>query len=143
MRTERAAAAGYFAPLVVSSYTLLTTYRRTGVPVATPVNVAAGGDRAWFRTWDTSGKAKRLRHTPQVQVRPCTVTGKPRGEPLGAQARLLDGAGAGQAARALAARYPLTHSWLIPRYHRLRGWRTLHYELAPPDAENPAGAAAA
>ena len=42
---------------------LLTTYKRSGDPVATPVSIAFADDRAFFRTYDKAGKAKRLRNT--------------------------------------------------------------------------------
>jgi len=56
-------AGGYFEPLSKAKYTSVTTFRRSGQPVATPVHVVTDGDVAYFRTWDVSGKAKRLRHT--------------------------------------------------------------------------------
>jgi len=44
----------------------LTTFRKNGTPVATPVHVVVDGDVAYFRTWDVAGKAKRLRQTPRT-----------------------------------------------------------------------------
>jgi PPOX class probable F420-dependent enzyme len=125
---------GYFAPVSGAKYIQLTTYRRDGRGVATPVHAVADGDMAYFRTWNVSGKAKRLRHTPAVQVAPSTFRGRPRAAPIGAQAHLLDGEAANRAARLLAARHPLLHGWLIPWYHRRRGWTTQHYQLEPPAA---------
>lgn len=40
------------APFVRQKTVLLTTYRRDGTPVGTPVHIAVDGDRAFFRTWD-------------------------------------------------------------------------------------------
>jgi hypothetical protein len=54
---------GYFEPLRRATYLQLTTFRRSGQPVPTPVHVVTDGAIAYFRTWDASGKAKRLRHT--------------------------------------------------------------------------------
>src|SRR5919112_1001238 len=48
----------------------LTTFRRDGTPVSTPVNVAVEGDRAVFRTYEQAGKFKRLRNDPRVEVAP-------------------------------------------------------------------------
>lgn len=56
-------------------YVSLTTYRRTGDPVATPVWVVRDGDRLLVTTGGTSGKVKRLRHTPRVTVTECDVRG--------------------------------------------------------------------
>jgi len=46
---------------------LLTTYRRNGDPVVTPVNIAVEGDRAFIRTYDKAGKARRIRNNPIVR----------------------------------------------------------------------------
>jgi PPOX class probable F420-dependent enzyme len=80
---------GYFAALSASNYMLLTTFRRDGRAVATPVHVVAEADRAFFRTWDVSGKAKRLRHTATVEVAPCSSRGRSRGPAVRAKVVLL------------------------------------------------------
>lgn len=108
---------------------LLTTYRRDGMPVGTPVHIATDGNHAYFRTYDASWKAKRLRRNPNVEVAPSTVRGKPIGEAIRGHARLLEGEEARRAARTLARKYRLLHRLLIPWSHRLKGWKTLHYEL--------------
>jgi PPOX class probable F420-dependent enzyme len=54
----------------------LTTFRRTGRPVATPVWVARDGDDLIVTTPEGSGKVKRLRHTARVELRPCGRSGK-------------------------------------------------------------------
>ena len=123
---------GYFAALSASKYMLLTTFRRDGRAVATPVHVVAEADRAFFRTWDVSGKAKRLRHTATVEVAPCSSRGRSRGPAVQARAVLLDGEASQQAARALAHEHPILHGHLIPWYHRRRGWTTQQYRLDPP-----------
>jgi uncharacterized protein len=114
---------------------LLTTRKRDGTTVGTPVNIALGPDgRAYFRTWSTTGKVKRIRNFPQVQVAPCTARGKATGPWRQATARQLTGPEAAVAARALAARYPVLQGFLVPAFHRLTSKTTLHYELLPPDA---------
>lgn len=124
---------GYFAPLTVSHFCLLTTFRRAGTPVATPVNVVVEGDAAYFRTWDTSGKARRLRHTPRVELRPCNRRGQAReGDPVPATATLLAGEESRHAADVLGRQHPLVHRLIVPPYHRLRGWATQQYRLDPP-----------
>ncbi|HXW45088.1 MAG TPA: PPOX class F420-dependent oxidoreductase [Streptosporangiaceae bacterium] len=124
--------AGYFAPLSAAKYVQLTTFRRDGRAVATPVHIVTDGDRAFFRTWDVTGKAKRLRHNPAVQVAPATARGRPLGPPLRAEARLLGGEESDRAARMLARKHPILHGWLIPWYHRRRGWTTQQYRLEQP-----------
>lgn len=129
---EPARAPGYFAPVSGVTYIQLTTFRRDGRAVPTPVHVVTDGDAAYFRTWNTAGKAKRLRHTAAVEVAPATFRGRPLGPPIPAQAHLLDGEPAQRAARLLAARHPILHGLLIPWYHRRRGWTTQQYRLDPP-----------
>ncbi len=58
-------------------YMLLTTFRRDGTPVATPVWVVRLDDeRVGFWTSSGSGKAKRLAHTARVTVTPCDARGR-------------------------------------------------------------------
>lgn len=63
--------------LTDEKYLLLTTFRRDGTAVATPVWVVPldGGS---FGMWTSSGsgKAKRLAHTDRVLVQPCNARGK-------------------------------------------------------------------
>jgi len=132
---RRGQEAGYFAPISRTKYTQLTTFRRNGTPVATPVHVVAEPDEpdvAYFRTWDTTGKAKRLRHTSAVLVAPSTLRGRALGPAIRAEARLLDGAASQHAASLLASKHPILHGRLIPWYHRRRGWVTQQYRLDPP-----------
>ena len=124
----------YFAALSATDYMLLTTFRRDGRAVATPVHVVTEADRVFFRTWDVSGKAKRLRHTPTVEVAPCNSRGRRPGPAVRARAVLLNGEASEQAARALAKRHPILHGHLIPWYHRRRAWTTQQYRLEPPEA---------
>jgi PPOX class probable F420-dependent enzyme len=57
-------------------YVLLTTFRRDGHPVATPVWWAdLGAGKYGFWTSSNSGKAKRLAHTARVTVQPCNARG--------------------------------------------------------------------
>ena len=73
------AARSYLAPLAGANYVVLTTFRRDGRAVPTPVHLVVSGDAGYLRTWDVSGKAKRLRHTPRVTVAPSTMRGRPTG----------------------------------------------------------------
>ena len=121
---------GYFTPLRGAKAALLTTFRRDGTPVSTPVHVVVERDTAVFRTWEPSGKWKRMRRDPQVLVAPSTTFGRPTGRALGATVELLEGDEDRAAARELVHAHPVSHR-LIPVLHRLRGWRTHHYRLRP------------
>ncbi|WP_369696750.1 PPOX class F420-dependent oxidoreductase [Streptomyces sp. XD-27] len=110
---------------------LLTTYKRDGTPVGTPVNIAVEGDHGYFRTYGKSGKAKRLRRDPDVEIAPCTARGKPTGPAVKAHTHLLDQGGGEDrhAARLLTRKHPLVHGALVPLAHKLQRDRTLHYEV--------------
>lgn len=108
---------------------LVTTFRRDGTGVPTPMHIAVQGDRAYLRSWSASGKAKRLRRQPMVVVAPSTWRGRPKGEGLRAGARLLEGADEVIAGHLLDAKYPLVQGKVVHLIHRLRGYRTVHYEL--------------
>jgi uncharacterized protein len=118
-----------FEPFRKRRTALLTTYKRDGTPVATPVTIAVDGERAFVRTWDSAWKARRMRNNPDVLVAPATVRGRPRGDAIRARSRVLDGDEARHAARALARRQPILQGVLVPLAHRLMRYRTLHYEL--------------
>lgn len=108
---------------------LLQTRKRDGTWIGTPVSIVIDGDRLFFRSYDASGKAKRLRTFPGVRVAPSTLRGRPTGPSADGSARLLDGDEAQRARELLARRYPLLHGRLVPAMHRRKGWTTLHYEL--------------
>jgi uncharacterized protein len=108
---------------------LLTTYKRDGTPIGTPVSLAFDGDRAFFRSYDRAWKTKRLRNNPEVEVAPCTLRGKPTGAGVRGRATLLTGGEERIAARALARRHRVLQAILVPMAHRLARYQTMHYEL--------------
>jgi uncharacterized protein len=110
---------------------LVTSYKRDGTPVGTPVSVAFDADRMFFRSYDKAWKTKRMRNNPHVEVAPSTLRGKPTGPPIGARAELLDSEEAAIAATALARRHRLLQGIAVPLMHRLMRYQTLHYELHP------------
>lgn len=122
-----------FAPFADQKTVLLTTFRRDGTPVGTPVSIYVDddGDRAYFRTWDTAWKMKRIRNNPVVEIAPSTFRGEPTGSAIRARARPLSGREAEHAAKGLSQKHPLLHRRLVPLIHRLRGNRTVHLELTP------------
>ena len=66
---------GPFVALGDERFVSLTTFRRSGEPVSTPVWIAREGDALVVTTPAGSGKVKRLRHTARVELRPCGRTG--------------------------------------------------------------------
>jgi PPOX class probable F420-dependent enzyme len=62
------------ADMAEEEFVSLTTYRRSGVAVSVPVWIAPATDGSGallVTTTARSGKVKRLRHDPRVQLRPC------------------------------------------------------------------------
>ena len=57
-------------------YVSLTTFRRDGTPVSTPVWVARDGGELVVVTVDPAGKLKRLAHTARIELRPCDIRGR-------------------------------------------------------------------
>ena len=121
-------------PFIHQRAVLLTSYRRDGTPVGTAVNIAVDGDRAFVRTPHRTGKVKRLRNNPNVEIAPSTFLGKPTGPAIRAQARLLSGDEAKYASGKLARKYRILQGILVPLVHRLTRSKTMHYELTPVDS---------
>jgi len=78
--------------LADEQYALLTTTRRSGAAVPTPVWLARDGDALIVTTGAESGKVARIRHTPRVTLQACDRAGRPReGAPvLTAHASILE-----------------------------------------------------
>jgi uncharacterized protein len=57
-------------------YIALTTYRREGRPVTTPVWLVALEGRIYVFTANSTGKAKRVRATGRVRFAPCSMNGR-------------------------------------------------------------------
>jgi PPOX class probable F420-dependent enzyme len=70
-------------------YISVTTYKRDGTGVATPVWFVQESDRLLFQTGVASGKAKRIRRNPAVLVAACTSRGELRGQPVSGVAQVL------------------------------------------------------
>ena len=76
-------------PIQGKKYVSLTTLRKTGVGVSTPVWFGEEGGKLYVMTRSDMGKAKRIRSNPQVRVAPCTIRGMVTGPEFPATARLL------------------------------------------------------
>lgn len=108
---------------------LVTTWRRDGTPVGSAVNPAVEGDFLYFRTYASSGKAKRLRNNAHLEIAPCTPSGKTTGPATAGTARLLAGDEALHAAALIRKKHPVFHGVLVPVAHKLRRYQTVHYEV--------------
>jgi PPOX class probable F420-dependent enzyme len=86
-------------------YISMTTYRRDGTAVATPVWFVQEGDRLLVRTGAASGKVKRIHRNPSVQVAACTARGRLRGQQVSGVARVLPGPEADAALGLITRKY--------------------------------------
>lgn len=124
-----------FEELEGQEYINLTTYRRSGVPVVTPVWFARSGDRLYVMTIADSGKIKRIRHTSVVDVGASDRGGKPLGPTEPAAARILDGAEAKRADELLNAKYGVMKR-MFDAANTLRRTTRAYLEIGPPGNGN-------
>jgi PPOX class probable F420-dependent enzyme len=80
-----------FATLGDEPFLSLTTFRKSGERVSSPMWVARDGDALIMFTPEASGKVKRLRNSPRVELRPCNRMGRVKEgvEPVAAMAEVL------------------------------------------------------
>jgi PPOX class probable F420-dependent enzyme len=64
------------AELDGARYILLTTFKRDGSAVASPVWITGSHGTYGFTTGDRAWKTRRLRHDPTVQVQACGIRGR-------------------------------------------------------------------
>jgi uncharacterized protein len=95
-------------------YISLTTYRRDGTDVATPVWFVQEGGRLLVRTGTASGKANRIRRNPAVRVASCTARGELRGQQVTGVAQVLSGSAADDAGRLITRKYRLELAVIRP-----------------------------
>ncbi|WP_026423657.1 PPOX class F420-dependent oxidoreductase [Actinokineospora inagensis] len=103
-------------------YLLVTTYRRDGTAVPTPVWVARDGADLVAWTVRDSGKVKRIRAGCRVEVGPCDVRGRPLGESSTVKARLLDAADTDRVRKLIQRKYGVV-GWFVVRGSLLRRGR--------------------
>lgn len=112
-----------------SSHTvLLTSFRRTGQGVGTPVGMKARDGKVYFMTPASTWKAKRLAHTPRVRLALCTFKGQPLSPPVDGVTRRLTGLEAKQARRWICTGVA---GWMINAFYMIRfpGDKTAVYEV--------------
>jgi uncharacterized protein len=86
-------------------YISLTSFRKSGVPVATPVWFGEEDGKLYVMTRNDMGKTKRVRKNPKVLVAPCTIRGHLTGPEFSASARILPPEDFGRARKTLTRKY--------------------------------------
>lgn len=96
-----------FGALEGQQYASLSTFRKDGTPVATPVWFAEAGGKLYVTTVDGTGKVKRIRNNPSVTLAPCDFRGRLlSGEAVEGRAKMLsDEEEERRADRELAGKY--------------------------------------
>jgi PPOX class probable F420-dependent enzyme len=111
-------------------YVLLTTYRRNGDPVATPIWLAGQDGELVMWTERQAGKVKRVRQDPSVRIQACDLRGnETHGSPVTGKARILDDADSERVRGAIARKYGLLGQ-VTMFFSRLRGGRQRTVGLA-------------
>ncbi|MEU3417903.1 PPOX class F420-dependent oxidoreductase [Streptomyces murinus] len=93
------------ARLAAGKYLLVTSFRRNGTPVATPVWVVRDGASLGVWTTADSFKVKRIRHRADILAGPCDVRGNPTGDQLPATAEITDPATTARYRALIARKY--------------------------------------
>ena len=108
----------------------LTTFRKTGQAVTTPVWFAISLGTIYVETHADAGKLKRLRHTARVTLAPCTYSGKVTGSVSEGKAHILTESEESTAASAaLAKKYGRMRSL----FHFVRNARHMFQQKAKVD----------
>ena len=103
-RSEKDGSAG-FDYLGGRRYANLTTFRRSGEEVTTPVWFVLVDGKLYVTTPPDSGKMKRIRNDPRVILTPSTSWGAPRGEGVEGLARDVEDEETGRFEEALRDKY--------------------------------------
>ena len=100
-----------------SKYVSLTTYRKDGTGVATPVWHVPDGNELLIVSEARAWKVKRIRNNGQVVVTVCDVRGRiaPGAPTAQGTARILDEAGTARGRRLLGRKYLMSRvgNWFI------------------------------
>jgi PPOX class probable F420-dependent enzyme len=111
--------------LFPGKYLSVTSFKRDGTGVATPVWFVSDGRRLFALTDLHSAKVRRIRRTPRVLVAPCRANGKLRSEPLPAHIEVLTATpDLERVQKLLIERYKISYRVVMLMYRlgrRLRG----------------------
>jgi hypothetical protein len=105
-------------------YLSLTSFKRDGTGVATPVWFASDNGHLLVETDADSYKVKRIRRDPHVRIAVCDARGRVHGDPVEADARILPEAERGRAEELLGRKYRVDRYTILPIYRlvmRIRG----------------------
>ena len=112
-------------------YISLTSFKRDGTGVATPVWFVSDDGHLLAETDADSYKVKRIRRDAHVRVALCDARGRIHSEPVDADAKILSDDERERVERLLAQKYRIDRYTILPLYRlvmRLRGRRAHTHE---------------
>jgi PPOX class probable F420-dependent enzyme len=124
-----------FSSLRGHRYCLLSTFRKSGEAVPTPVWFGLADGRVYICSEAAVGKVKRIRREPRVNIAPCTFRGRPLGPSTEGRARILTPDASEHAERTIAANYGLRRRLYDGTVGRLLYRELLYIEVAPNTGE--------
>ena len=112
-----------------AKYVSFVSFRKSGEAIATPVWIAPFEDGYGFTIESTSGKAKRLAHTPRATIQACNIKGviTPGATVYNCEASLVLHKRAEEVRDAIAHKYGLTYKvfsislWFKDRFGKSKG----------------------
>jgi len=110
-------------PQLKGKYLSLTTFKRDGTGVATPVWFVAEAGKILVVTDADSHKVRRIHRNPAVTVAECTASGRLRSSPVPARAQILPCHQAPRAGQLMARKYWLDRTVILPVYRAVQAIR--------------------
>src|SRR5215831_406999 len=110
-------------PQLGGKYLSLTTFKRDGTGVATPVWFVAEAGTILVITDADSHKARRIHQNPAVMVAQCTASGRLRSSPVPARAHILPYREAPRARQLMTRKYWLDRIVILPVYRAVQAIR--------------------
>lgn len=130
MTTQSATTSTPWASLQNENYINLTTFRKNGEGVATPVWFAELNGKLVVYTVDNTGKVKRIRNNGRVEVAACNARGNQiHGPVLQGHARILPLSEADTAEHVLNRKYFMKRFFNL--FARLRKETRAYIEISP------------
>ncbi len=115
-------------------YLSLTSFKRDGTGIATPVWFVADNGHLLVETDADSYKVKRIRRDPHVRIALCDARGRLRGEPVDAEAAILPASERERVEQLLAQKYRIDRYTVYPLYRLVTRLRRGSHTHEPPVA---------
>ena len=103
-----------------SKYISISTTRKNGEKIATPVWVTREGNALYVITGADSGKVKRIRNNPHVEVAPCDTRGRLKGDVVAGTVEILDADGTEEVRSRVSKRFGLMYK-VLTLMEKVRG----------------------